>query len=76
MQADLNQTLELGVFLENFPQCKELVIPPGTMDYRVKLRLYDTKNRLLELFVHIKAGIGGSLKVSTILILCIGLRAL
>ena len=64
LQADLSQPLELGVLLENFPTCKELVIPPGTQDYRVKIRLYDTSNRLLELWVQIKAGLGGSLRVS------------
>lgn len=62
-QVDLSQTLELGILVENFPTCKELVIPPGTQDYQVRLQLYDTKDRLQELKVHIKAGIGGSLKV-------------
>ncbi len=64
-QADLSQPLELGVLLENFTSCKELVIPPGTQDYRVKIRLYDTEQRLLELWVQIKAGLGGSLRVGT-----------
>ena len=64
-QADITQALELGVELENFPSCKELVIPAGTKDYTVKIRLYDTVDRLLELSVHIKAGIGGSLKVGS-----------
>ena len=65
LQADITQALELGVELENFPSCKELVIPAGTKDYKVKLRLYDTAERLLELAVHIKAGTGDSLKVGS-----------
>ncbi len=60
---DLSQPMELAMFMENFPRCKELVIPPGTVDYKVKLKLYDTQDRLLELFVWIKAETGGSLKV-------------
>ena len=68
-QADLRQALELGITLENFPTCKELVIPPGTQDYRVKLRLYDTQDRKLELCVKIKAGLGGALRVSTSVII-------
>lgn len=55
--------MEFGVQLENFPMCREIIIPPGTEDYKVKLRLYDNKNSLLELWVHIKAGIGGSVLV-------------
>ena len=62
-QVDVTQSLELGVTLENFATCKELVIPAGTKDYKVKLRLYDTLDRLLELWVLIRAGAGGSLKV-------------
>ncbi len=56
------------MLLENYPHCKELIIPPGTQDYRVKIRLYDTAQRLLELWVQIKAGLGGSLRVSPSLI--------
>ncbi|CAH1798376.1 unnamed protein product [Owenia fusiformis] len=62
--ADISQALELGILLENFPQCRELVVPPGTTDYQVKLRLYDTHKRLLELFVKIAARKGGSLRLS------------
>ena len=72
-QADLSQPLELGILLENFTNCKELVIPPGTQDYRVKIRLYDTANRLLELWVQIKAGLGGSLRVSIVSQSCLRL---
>ena len=66
LQADLTQPLELGLLLENFPRCKELIIPPGTCDYRVKLRIYDNIDRMLELLVNIKAGLGGSLKVAIV----------
>lgn len=60
----MNQALELGVNLENFTTCRELVIPPDTVDYKVKLRIYDANNRLLELNVHIVADLGGSLKLT------------
>jgi len=63
IQADLRRDLLLGVHLENLPQCKELIIPPSTTKYKVKLRVYDDKNRLLELILRIKASKGGSLKV-------------
>ena len=60
--VDLSQFLELGLQLENYPTCKELSIPPGTTDYKVKIRLYDGINRPLELVVQIKARKGGSLR--------------
>ena len=66
LQADLSQALVLGVLLENFPRCMELVIPPGTVDYQVKIRLFDINDRLLNLNVRIKARCGGSLRVSGI----------
>ena len=63
MQADLDESIELGVNLENFPRCRELHIPPGTTNYKVKLRLFDTQERLLELNVKILAKYGKALKV-------------
>ncbi|XP_042155267.1 vacuolar protein sorting-associated protein 13D-like isoform X2 [Oncorhynchus tshawytscha] len=33
--ADTSQNLELGGLPENFPVCKELLIPPGTQNYVV-----------------------------------------
>ena len=60
--VDLSKSLELGIQLENHPKCKELHIPPGTTDYVVKIRLYDSLNRPLELTVRIKARKGGSLR--------------
>ncbi|XP_071113916.1 intermembrane lipid transfer protein VPS13D-like [Haliotis cracherodii] len=62
--ADLRHDLLLGVHLENLPQCKELTIPPSTTKYRVKLRVYDDKKRLLELILRIKSARGGSLQLS------------
>jgi vacuolar protein sorting-associated protein 13D len=62
-QADLSSQLELGISLENFQVCRELVIPSGTRSYKVKLRLYDSAKRLLELYVRILCKLGGSLKV-------------
>ncbi|KAL5009744.1 hypothetical protein ScPMuIL_012049 [Solemya velum] len=59
--ADLSQAIELGIQLENFETCRELVIPPGTTKYKVKLRIYDSSGRLLELVIRITAKIGGSL---------------
>ncbi|XP_013405463.1 vacuolar protein sorting-associated protein 13D-like isoform X2 [Lingula anatina] len=61
--ADISQAIELGILLENFPTCRELVIPPGVTDYLVKIRLYDTYSRLLELMVRIHARKGGALKL-------------
>ncbi|PWA29474.1 hypothetical protein CCH79_00017107 [Gambusia affinis] len=42
-----------GVHLENFPECKELVIPPGTQNYTVGMRLYDTNKQQLSLTIRI-----------------------
>lgn len=62
-QADTSTSLEFGVKLENFPECHTLSIPTGCHSYRIKLRLYDTQQRCLELIVSIHASIGGSLRV-------------
>ncbi|XP_043974274.1 vacuolar protein sorting-associated protein 13D isoform X2 [Gambusia affinis] len=51
--ADTSQNIELGVHLENFPECKELVIPPGTQNYTVGMRLYDTNKQQLSLTIRI-----------------------
>ena len=59
---DLSQAFELGIQLENFPKCKELLIPAGTTDYNVRIRLYDSLTRPLELEVRIKARKGGSMR--------------
>lgn len=67
LQADPQQPLELGLNLENFPTCKELVVPPvttGPQYHKVKIRLYDTKGRLLELLIKIISRKGGSVSVS------------
>ena len=63
-QADLKKDLELGVTLDNFPQCTEVIIPPATPDYDTLLALQDYSRRPLHLLVQIKEGIGGSLKVN------------
>ena len=60
----MSQNLELGISFDNMTTSKNLVIPPGTLDYKVKLVLFDSLDRPLELIIRIKAGIGGSLKVS------------
>ena len=65
VQVDLSTNLELGIHLENFCRCRELVVPPSTTRYKVKLRVYDSKNRLLELIVRIYTHRGGALRVST-----------
>ncbi|NWY00497.1 VP13D protein, partial [Nothoprocta ornata] len=61
--ADTSQNLELGVLLENFPICKELLIPPGTQNYMVRMRLYDVNKRLLNLTIRIVCRAEGSLKI-------------
>lgn len=52
-----------GVLLENFPICKELLIPPGTQNYMVRMRLYDVNKRLLNLTIRIVCRAEGSLKI-------------
>ncbi|KAL9825490.1 intermembrane lipid transfer protein VPS13D-like [Geothlypis trichas] len=61
--ADTAQNIELGVLLENFPICKELLIPPGTQNYMVRMRLYDANKRLLNLTIRIVCRAEGSLKI-------------
>ena len=55
--------MELGVKLENFPECHNLIIPADTRSYKVRLRLFDTQQRCLELYASIMSRIGGSVKV-------------
>ncbi|ELW68630.1 Vacuolar protein sorting-associated protein 13D [Tupaia chinensis] len=52
-----------GVSLENFPLCKELLIPPGTQNYMVRMRLYDINRRQLNLTIRIVCRAEGSLKI-------------
>ncbi|XP_018606143.2 vacuolar protein sorting-associated protein 13D isoform X2 [Scleropages formosus] len=61
--ADTSQNMELGVLLENFPVCKELLIPPGTQNYVVRMRLYDANKRLLCLIIRIILRAQGALKI-------------
>lgn len=43
--------------------CKELLIPPGTQNYVVRMRLYDTEKRLLCLTIRIILRAQGALKI-------------
>ncbi len=52
-----------GILLENFPECKELLIPPGTQNYVVRMRLYDTNRHLLCLTIRIVLRAQGALKI-------------
>lgn len=52
-----------GVLLENFPVCKELLIPPGTQNYVVRMRLYDANKHLLCLTIRIILRAQGALKI-------------
>uniref|UniRef100_A0A6I8NRD1 Vacuolar protein sorting 13 homolog D n=1 Tax=Ornithorhynchus anatinus TaxID=9258 RepID=A0A6I8NRD1_ORNAN len=61
--ADTSQNIELGVSLENFPFCKELLIPPGTQNYIVRMRLYDVNRRQFNLTIRIICRAEGSLKI-------------
>ncbi|XP_032467732.1 vacuolar protein sorting-associated protein 13D isoform X4 [Phocoena sinus] len=61
--ADTSQNIELGVSLENFPLCKELLIPSGTQNYMVRMRLYDINRRQLNLTIRIVCRAEGSLKI-------------
>lgn len=49
--------------LESFPECKELLIPPGTQNYVVRMRLYDSNKRLLCLTIRIILRAQGALKI-------------
>ncbi|MGH0118333.1 UNVERIFIED_CONTAM: hypothetical protein FKN15_048569 [Acipenser sinensis] len=51
------------VHLENFPVCKELLIPLGTQNYVVRMRLYDPNKRLLCLTIRIILRAQGALKI-------------
>ncbi|PKU27920.1 vacuolar protein sorting-associated protein 13d isoform x1 [Limosa lapponica baueri] len=51
------------ILLENFPICKELLIPPGTQNYMVRMRLYDVNKRQLNLTIRIVCRAEGSLKI-------------
>ncbi|XP_066494000.1 intermembrane lipid transfer protein VPS13D [Tiliqua scincoides] len=61
--ADTSQNIELGVSLENFPHCKELLIPPGTQNYIVRMRMYDVNKRQMNLTIRIVCRAEGSLKI-------------
>ncbi|XP_032904332.1 vacuolar protein sorting-associated protein 13D isoform X5 [Amblyraja radiata] len=61
--ADTSHNIELGITLENFPMCKELLIPAGTTNYHVHMRLYDTNKSLLNLSIRIVCRAEGSLKI-------------
>ncbi|XP_063292174.1 intermembrane lipid transfer protein VPS13D isoform X2 [Pelobates fuscus] len=61
--ADTSQNIELGISLENFHHCKELLIPPGTQNYIVRMRLYDSSKRQLNLTIRIACRAEGSLKI-------------
>ncbi|XP_029689291.1 vacuolar protein sorting-associated protein 13D isoform X3 [Takifugu rubripes] len=61
--TDTSQNMELGVLLENCPVCKELLIPPGTQNYVVRMRLYDTNKHLLCLTIRIILRAQGALKI-------------
>ncbi|KAJ8264877.1 hypothetical protein COCON_G00139760 [Conger conger] len=61
--ADTSQNMELGVLLENFPVCKELLIPPGTQNYVVRMRVYDVNKRLMCLTIRIVLRAPGALKI-------------
>ena len=55
--------LNVGVLLENFSVCKELLIPPGTQNYVVRMRLYDANKRLLCLTIRISLRAQAALKI-------------
>ncbi|XP_069096842.1 intermembrane lipid transfer protein VPS13D isoform X1 [Pleurodeles waltl] len=61
--ADTGQNIELGVSLENFQDCKELLIPPGTQNYMVRMRVYDVNQRQLNLTIRIVCRAEWSLKI-------------
>ncbi|ESO83243.1 hypothetical protein LOTGIDRAFT_176257, partial [Lottia gigantea] len=63
--ADITKDFEVGIHLENFESCREVNIPPKlSYKYRVRLRLYDKLERLLELTMRIQSGPGGTIGVS------------
>lgn len=64
MQADPQKDMNLGIHLENFETCQELLIPPDSNRNNVKLRLYDRLGRKLHLMIKINSMKGGSVNVS------------
>lgn len=63
LTAHAHNVCSTGILLENFPICKELLIPPGTQNYVVRMRLYDTNKRLLCLTIRIILRAQGALKI-------------
>lgn len=61
--AHVHDVCSAGILLESFPVCKELLIPPGTQNYVVRMRLYDTNKRLLCLTIRIVLRAQGALKI-------------
>lgn len=61
--SDVCHLCPAGVLLENCPVCKELLIPPGTQNYVVRMRLYDTNKHLLCLTIRIILRAQGALKI-------------
>lgn len=61
--SDVYDVCPSGVLLENCPVCKELLIPPGTQNYVVRMRLYDTNKHLLCLTIRIILRAQGALKI-------------
>lgn len=55
--------MTLGINLENFEKCHELLIPPNTNRDGVKLRLIDSKGRKLLLTIKISCRKGGCVNV-------------
>ena len=63
-QVNTSRNIELGVSMENYPRCQELVIPPSPNRYKAKLCVYDSKHRILELIARVRTHRGGALRVS------------
>ena len=63
-QADPQKDMTLGIHVENFDKCKELLIPPDSNRNHVKLRLLDREGRKLNLLININSMKSGSVNVS------------
>ena len=56
--------MTLGIHIENFDECRELLIPPDANRNHVKLRLHDRQGRKLNLLININSMKSGSVNVS------------
>lgn len=63
---NVSEKMEFGVRLDRFPTCMELTIPPHVTDSSVQLRVFDERDRQLDLPVLVRIGRGGARSVTVL----------